>query len=401
MKQRIYILLIALLACVNTAWGQEYNVVYLNLSGGDNSKDGLSKANAVKTWAKAYSLLPEYKGTTDADRDAAWDSNIIVVCDEQVGGNLFVDENIAKGTGAIGIPATITGIWPWNAENVASSKISTWGRVYLNSSAHNGTVDKGTTRIGADTKFKYVRFGGASAFLSMYLHDCMFDVGCVMNDISSSLSAENGALRVDGTVQKAPDFQVFLYANVYDFNQSSATGDLPTQTKPATLTIKSGKIGRILTNRITGVDEASVKKRYVMGCPGSPFLCVVNLDIDPNTSTGAWNTRDDVYDIAYLCAGMTQGMVYSDVQFNIKRGTIGTLVAAMQGNSHTATAKVGVSNSSFFGRTEVNINPVQNEDVTIYRYFATCFGRYTENANTRGTSNAAFYGKSTLNMYGG
>ncbi|MBQ0074199.1 MAG: hypothetical protein KBT34_08380 [Prevotella sp.] len=411
-KQRIYIFLLTLLTCVNAAWAQTYhteeydydgdgvketyNVVFINLSGGNNSKDGSSKANAVKTWAQAYSLLPAYTGTTDADRDAAWDHNIIVVCDEQVGGNLFVDETVSGNR-----PATITGIWPWTEENVASSNISTWGRVYLNSTGHNSTVNKGTTRIGADTKFKYVRFGGASAFLSMYLHDCMFDVGCVMNDISSNLTAENGALRVDGNVRKAPDFQVFLFANVYDFNQSSATGDLPTQTKPATLTIKSGKIGRILTNRITGVDEASVKKRYVMGRPGSPFLCVVNLDIDPNTSTGAWNTRDDVYDIAYLCAGMTQGMVYSDVQFNIKRGTIGTLVAAMQGNSHTATAKVGVSNSSFFGRTEVNINPVQNEDVTIYRYFATCFGRYTDNANTKGTSNAAFYGKSTLNMYGG
>lgn len=401
MKQRIYILLIALLACVNTAWAQTYNVVYLNLSGGDNSKDGSSKANAVKTWAKAYSLLPAYTGTTDSDRDAAWDSNIIVVCDEQVGGNLFIDENIAKGNGTNGIPVTITGIWPWTEENVASGKIKDWGRVYLNSSAHSSTLTSGTTRIGADTKFKYVRFGGASAFLSMYLHDCMFDVGCSMNDISNTLTAENGALRVEGSVRKAPDFQVFLFANAYNFSTTSATGGLPTQTKPVTLTIKSGKIGRILTNRITGVDTDAVKKRYVMGRPSSPFLCVVNVDIDPNTSTGAWNTRDDVYDIAYLCAGMTQGMVYSDVQFNIKRGTIGTLVAAMQGNSHTATATVGISNSSFFGRTEVNINPVQNEDVTIYRYFATCFGRYTDNANTRGTSNAAFYGKSTLNMYGG
>ncbi len=389
---------------MNTVMAQDeptYNVVHINLSGGNDSKDGKTKENAVKTWAKAYSLLPAYTGTTDAERDAAWDKNIIVVCDEQVGGNLFVDENIAKGTGAIGIPATITGIWPWTEENTASGNISSWGRVYLNSTGHSSTLTSGTTRIGADTKFKYVRFGGASAFLSMYLHDCMFDVGCVMNDISSTLSAENGALRVEGSVRKAPDFQVFLFANTYSFSTSSATGGLPTQTKPTTLTIKSGKIGRILTNRITGVDADAVKKRYVMGRPDSPFLCVVNLDIDPNTSTGAWNTRNDVYDIAYFCAGMTQGMVYSDVQLNIKRGTIGTLVAAMQGNSHTATATVGISNSSFFGRTEVNINPVQNEDVTIYRYFATCFGRYTENANTRGTSNAAFYGKSTLNMYGG
>lgn len=414
LNKTFLLFLLIMLMGVGSAWGQAhtetydygdgektYNVVYLKLGGATGTKDGSSAANAVGTWAQAYSKLPAYTGTTEADRDAAWDSNIIVVCDVQSSGNLFIDETVAKGNGTKGIPVTITGVWPWKAENTTAAKVKEGGRVYLNSTAHNSTVNKGTTRIGADTKFKYVRFGGASAFLSMYLHDCMFDVGCVMNDISSNLTAENGALRVDGNVRMAPDFQVFLFANVYDFNQSSATGDLPTQTKPATLTIKSGKIGRILTNRITGVDEASVKKRYVMGRPSSPFLCMVNVDIDPNTSTGAWNTRNDVYDIAYFCAGMTQGMVYSDVQLNIKRGTIGTLVAAMQGNSHTATAKVGVSNSSFFGRTEVNINPAKNEDVTIYRYFATCFGRYTDNANTKGTSNAAFYGKSTLNMYGG
>lgn len=396
---KIFLLLVLFAANMNTVMAQDeptYNVVYLNLGGGNNSYDGKSPKNAVKTWEKAYSLLPAYTGSTDTERDAAWDKNIIVVCDAQGSGNLFIDETVSGNR-----PATITGIWPWTEENIASSKIKDWGRVYLNSSNHSSTLASGTTRIGADTKFKYVRFGGASAFLSMYLHDCVFDVGCVMNDISSSLSAENGALRVDGSTRNAPDFQVFLFANAYDFSPSSATGGLPTQTKPTTLTIKSGKIGRILTNRITGTDATAVRKRYVMGRPSSPFLCVVNVDVDPNTSTGDWNTRNDVYDIAYFCAGMTQGMVYSDVQLNIKRGTIGTLVAAMQGNSHTATATVGISNSSFFGRTEVNINPVKNEDATIYRYFATCFGRYTENANTKGTSNAAFYGKSTLNMYGG
>lgn len=373
-----------------------YNVVYINLSGGNDSKDGKTKDNAVKTWAKVYSLLPAYTGTTDAERDAAWDKNIIVVCDIQTQGSLFIDETVSGNR-----PATITGVWPWTAENTKVDNIMNWGGVYMNATAHNSTLTNGTTRIGADTKFKYIRFCGQVCYLSMYLHDCMFDVGCTMNDIKNDITAENGALRVDGDVRKAPDFQVFLYANSRDFSTSSATGGLPTQTKPTTLTIKSGKIGRILTNRITGVKADDVKKKYVMGRPNSPFLCVVNVDIDPNTSTGDWNTRNDVYDIAYFCAGMTQGMVYSDVQLNIKRGTIGTLVAAMQGNSHTATADVGISNSSFFGRTEVNIDPVQNEDVTIYRYFATCFGRYTDNTATKGTSNAAFYGKSTLNMHGG
>ena len=394
MKQRIYILLIALLACVNTAWAQTYNVVYLNLSGGDNSKDGSSKANAVKTWAKAYSLLPAYTGTTDSDRDAAWDSNIIVVCDEQVGGNLFIDETVSGNR-----PATITGIWPWTEENTASGNISSWGRVYLNSSGHSSTLTSGTTRIGADTKFKYVRFGGASAFLSMYLHDCMFDVGCVM-EITSDLSTTNGAL----SGRRAPDMQVFLFANTYNFDTNTNDGGWPQQTKPVTLTIKSGKFGRILSNRITGTQTADIKKRYVIGNPSHPLMCVVNVDIDPETSTGAWNSRggkEDKDDIAFLCAGMTQGAEYCDVQFNIKRGKIATLVGAMQGMSIEKTKDAGLSNSSFFGRTVTNIIPENDEDVTIQRYYAACLGRATLGTNTSGMVNATFYGHSTLNMFGG
>ena len=413
MKQRLYIFLLTLLTCVNAAWGQKtdsydydgdgnfetYTVVYLNLGSGSDSKAGDSPANAVKTWAKAYSKLPAYTGATDADRDAAWDSNIIVVCDAQGSGNLFIDETVAKGTGTKGIPATITGIWPWNAENTTATKVKAGGRVYLNSSAHNGTVDKGTTRIGADTKFKYVRFGGASAFLSMYLHDCMFDVGCVM-DITSDLITTNGAT----SGRRAPDMQVFLFANTYNFNTDSNDGGWPQQTKPVTLTIKSGKFGRILSNRITGTKKEDIVKRYVIGNPSNPLMCVVNVDIDPETSTGAWNSRvgkEDKDDIAFLCAGMTQGAEYCDVQFNIKRGKIATLVGAMQGMSIEKTKDAGLSNSSFFGRTVTNIIPENDEDVTIQRYYAACLGRATLGDNTRGMVNATFYGHSTLNMFGG
>lgn len=410
--KNLYILLITLLTCVNAAWGgveyydydgddqkETYNVVYLKLGSGDDSKDGSSEANAVKTWAKAYSLLPAYNGTTDADRDAAWDSNIIVVRDAQGTGNLFIDETVAKGNGTNGIPVTITGVWPWTAENTASSKISSWGRVYLNSSNHSTTLTGGTTRIGADTKFKYVRFGGASAFLSMYLHDCMFDVGCVMNDISSNLTTANGAM----SGRTAPDFQVFLFANAYNFTVNSSAipdGGWPQQTKPVTLTIKSGRFGRILSNRIVGTKNDEIQKRYVIGNPDHPLMCVVNVDIDPATETGDWN-KDNKFkdDIAFLCAGMTQGAEYCDVEFNIKRGKIATLVGAMQGNSITNTPSVNLSNSSFFGRTKVTLNPDNDADVVIQRYYAGCLGR--ETGGQTGLANAAFYGQSILNMYGG
>lgn len=388
---------------VGSAWGQTYhtethdgvtyNVVYLNLSSGNNGRDGSTMGNAVKTWAAAYSKLPAYTGTTDADRDIAWDHNIIVVCDIQTSGSLFIDETISGNR-----PATITGVWPWTAENTTAANVKAGGGVYLNATAHDNTLAKGTTRIGADTKFKYIRFCGQNSFISMYLHDCMFDVGCVMDDIKTDLTTANGAI----AGRKAPDLQVFLFANTYSFTVNSSSkpdGGWPQQTKPVTLTIRSGKFGRILSNRVTGTSNDQIKQRYVIGNPDHPLMCVINVDIDAATTGSDWNTKGFKDDIAFLCAGMTQGAEYCDVEFNIKRGTIATLVGAMQGNSITNTPNVNLSNSSFFGRTKVTLNPENDADVVIQRYFAGCFGR--ETGGQTGISNAAFYGQSILNMFGG
>lgn len=406
--KNLYILLITLLTCVSTAWGENhteehdydgdgvaetYNVVYLKLGGATGAKNGNTRDDAVGTWADAYSKLPAYTGTTDADRDAAWDSNIIVVCDIQTQGSLFIDETTSGNR-----PATITGVWPWTPENTTASNVKAGGGVYLNASNHSSTVTGGTTRIGADTKFKYIRFCGQNSFFSMYLHDCMFDVGCVMDDINADLTTANGAI----AGRKAPDMQVFLFANVYNFTVNSSAkpdGGWPQQTKPVTLTIRSGKFGRILSNRITGTTNDQIKQRYVIGNPDHPLMCVVNVDIDEATTGSAWNTKGFRDDIAFLCAGMTQGAEYCDVEFNIHRGTIATLVGAMQGNSITNTPNVNLSNSSFFGRTKVTLNPENDADVVIQRYFAGCFGR--ETGGQTGISNAAFYGQSILNMYGG
>ncbi len=388
---------------------ETYYVVYLNLGGKKGANNGSTRDDAVGTWADAYKKLPAYTGTTDADRDAAWDSNIIVMCDIQASGSLFIDETTSGNR-----PATITGVWPWKAENTTAAKVQAGGGVYLNASNHSNTLKSGTTRIGADTKFKYIRFCGQSSFLSLYLHDCMFDVGCSMADMTTDLNTNNGALRIGTTTRKAPDFQIFLFANTYTFNMTSADGGFNAlMKKPVKLTIKSGKFGRILSNRVTGtktegVDnvqakDEQVKNRYLVGNPNKPLMCVINVDIDPEYATTEWHGgKDYPDDIAFLCAGMTQGTEYADVQFNIKRGKIATLVGAMQGNTITVCSKVkpsGLSNSSYFGRTETNILAENDNDVTIFRYYAACFGRMT--SGQAGIANAAFYGKSTLNMYGG
>lgn len=407
MNQRLYILLLTLLACFNAVWAQHtetynfgdgektYNVVYLNLGGGDDSNAGDARETPVKTWAKAYSLLPTYSGTTDADRDAAWDSNIIVVCDAQASANLFINETTSGNR-----PATITGVWPWTPENTTFAKVKVGGRVFLNgNTAHTNTIGtatftSGTTRIGADTKFKYIRFGGGQySMLSMYLHDAYFDVGCLTYEITYDLTVANGAT----AGRTAPDMQLFMFANAYVFDKTKTDGGFNAlMTKPVTLTIRSGKFGRILTNRVAG---SPVDTRFVIANANKPLLCTINIDIDPNTTTGEWNPENNPDDISFIAAGMTQGTEFCDAEFNIRQGKIATLVGAMQGTNITNADAAGLSASTFIGRTVVNLNPANDDDVVIQRYYAGCMGRYTSGQSP--IANVAFYGKSILNMYGG
>lgn len=401
-KSHILTILLLLISGLGLSWAavetynsMQYNVVYLKLGGASGSGDGSSPDNAVGTWADAYSKLPEYTGTTDADRDAAWDKNIIVVCDAQGTPNLFINETTSGNR-----PATITGVWPWTEENTTAAKVKEGGRVFLNgNTAHANTIGKatftsGTTRIGADTKFKYIRFGGGQySMLSMYLHDTYFDVGCLTNEITYDLTEANGAT----SGRKAPDIQVFLFANAYVFDKNKTDGGFnDLMKKPVTLTIRSGKFGRILTNRVAG---SPVDTRFVIANANKPLLCTINIDIDPNTTTGEWNPKNNPDDIAFIAAGMTQGTEFCDAEFNITRGKIATLVGAMQGTNITNADAAGLSASTFIGRTVVNINPEKNDDVVIQRYYAGCQGRYTSGQTT--IANVAFYGKSILNMYGG
>ena len=393
---KILFLFILLAASVNTVMAQsEYNVVYLDFTKGNDSNDGSAANKAVKSWAKAYSLLPAYTGTTDADRDAAWDKNIIVVCDAQGSANLFINETTSGNR-----PATITGVWPWTAENTTAAKVKEGGRVYLNgNTAHANTIGtatftSGTTRIGADTKFKYIRFGGPQySMLSMYLHDAYFDVGCLTNEMNYNLTEGNGAT----AGRTAPDIQVYMFANAYVFDKKKTDGGFnDLMKKPITLTIRSGKFGRILTNRVAGSPS---DERFVIANANKPLLCTINIDIDPNTTTGEWNPKNNPDDISFIAAGMTQGTEFCDVEFNITRGKIATFVGAMQGTNITDADNRGLSASTFIGRTVVNIIPEKDDDVVIQRYFAGCQGRYTSGQTP--IANVAFYGKSTLNMYGG
>ncbi len=395
-KKTIMCLMLSLFA--TRAWaGQEqrdydgdgvmetYQVVYLKLGGATGNGDGSSRENAVGTWANAYSKLPTYTGTTDADRDAAWDTNIIVVCD-QAAVNFSVNETASKGK-----PATITGVWPWTADNTTGAMVKAGGKIQIGATG-------GTSYIGADTKFKYIRFGGGSnTILNLHLYNTVFDVGCSMDDITAFLPTSNGAL-ADKT---APDFQIMMYDDTHDFTVKP----WPNPTKPMKLTIRSGKFGRILSCRTTGTTDALIKQRYVIGTPQYPLMGIMELDIDP-IENAKWNTKKGItHDIAFCCAGSTQGTEYCDIQYNIKRATIGKLVAATQGMNIQAAENAGISCSSYFGRAVVNLIPkgwesgtANNTDIVIEQYYGACLGR---SGTSSGMCNAAFYGISQLNMYGG
>lgn len=354
---------------------ETYNVVYLNTSSGNDNNDG-SSANPVKTLAKAYSKLPTFNVATD-DRDAAWDSNIIVVA-----GSIALDKNVTESATG-NRPATITGVWPWTATNTTASKVDNGGKLTLTGVNSGG-------RIGADTKFKYVRFSNAGC-LSLYLHDCTFDVGCLMNG-AGELPTSNGAL----SGRKTANIQLFLLADPYAFTETPDGGWNAIMKKPVTLTMRSGKFGRILCTRITGTTEALVKQRYVVGNPENPLQAIINVDMDKSTSEGDWN-KGYVDDISFLCAGTTQGTVYADVQMNIKRGKISSLVAGSQGNAIAACETAGVPTSSYVGRATINIMGETDDDVHIYRYFGACLGRLTGDGAS-GECKAYFYGQSILNL---
>lgn len=344
-------------------------VVYLNTSGSNGT--GYTEESPVNTWKRAYALLP-------AGGD--WDENIIVV---QGTANLNITEGDTNG----GVPATITGVWPWTA--VTGQNIQDGGKLNVND-------DRRQYRIGADTKFKNICFTTtkAQSHLCLFLHNTTFDTGCIMKNMNT-LTTNMGAMTTD--THKAPNFHLMLFSDEHDFT----THGVWNQAEPMTLTIKSGRFGRILCTRIAGTSvESQIKKRYVVGTPDMPLMAKIVVDIDPSNDAAGYNPTGYKDDIAFLCAGTTQGAVYADMQMNIYRGKIATIVAGSQGNAIAGCETAKLPTSSYFGRTTVNVQEHQDNDVTIYRYFGGCLGRFT-GGEASGECKAYFYGHSTLNFLKG
>lgn len=383
MINRIILILILLVASVNTAMageekhnGKTYNVVYLSSTG---TGTGDSSDSPVGSWAAAYKKLIK----TD-NRDNDWKQNIIVIVGEM---QINFKETATKDkSNKQGTPATITGVWPWDADDKATTQqIKDGGQAKISGIDNN---------IGADTRFRNLRIqgdGGLQDRMSLRLHSTCFDEGLVMMGFAD-LGTSYGMIKE----RTAPALHLQLSFDQLDGGKtrpSDVVYEMPNN-QPMTVTFKSGKYGRVAVSRTQG---NLVTTNYVQGTPNNPIMANVIVDIqDGNDNTG--NYADD---ISILLGGSSQGFVCADLQFDIKHGTIGTLVAGTQGNNISSARTATIPDASFGGRTKVNVGNENgaDDDVTIQTYFGGTQGRaQTTQVNT---APSFFYGESEYNMYSG
>ena len=361
-------------AVVETQNGKQYNVVYLK-SGGNGNGD--SKDTPVGTWANAYKKL-----TNTGDRDYDWEHNIIViVAGENMTPN-FTEGDTKDQNNKQGTPATITGVWPWDEnDNATPEKIKQGGQLRINSTNHT---------IGSDTRFRNLWiYGGNNSQnrMSLRMHSTLFDTGLVMQNFAT-METNYGAT----AGRKSPNLHI-----QFTRDQTNTAGSneyrMPNG-KPMEVTFRSGRYGRIAVSRTAGADP---KNYYVQGTPENPVMVHVTVDIQPNND----NTGGYADDIAILLGGSSQGIVCADLQFDIKHGTIATLVAGTQGNNISSARTATIPDATFAGRTKVNVgneNGADN-DVTIQTYYGGTQGRaQTSQVNT---APSFFYGESEYNMYSG
>lgn len=360
-------------AGVETHNGKTYNVVYLK-SGGNGNGD--SKDTPVGTWANAYKKL-----TNTGDRDYDWEHNIIVIV---AGGNMqinYKEGDTKDKANKQGTAATITGVWPWDVSDKATTtQIKSGGQAKISGNTNN---------IGADVRFRNLRIqgdGGVQDRMSLRLHSTLFDEGLVMMgfaDLGDSYGMIVG--------RKAPAFHIqFSFDHDGSARPADVKYEMPND-KEMTVTFKSGKYGRVAVSRAQGTSQNAVKANYIQGTPEKPVMAHIIVDIQEGND----NTQGFKDDFGILMGGSSQGIVCADLQFDIKRGTIGTLVAGAQGNNIANIEGWKIPQGTFAGRSIINL---ESDDITIQNLYVGTQGR-TQSTGTNGT--AYFYGQATLNMRGG
>ena len=359
-------------AGVETHNGRQYNVVYLKSGASGN---GDSKESPVGSWASAYKKL-----TNSGKRDDDWQKNIIVIVDNmQVN---FKEADTKDKAGKQGTAATITGVWPWDAADKATTtQIKSGGQAKISGTTNN---------IGADVRFRNLRVqgdGGAQDRMSLRLHSTLFDEGLVMMGFAK-LDTQFGMI----SDRNAPALHIQLS---FDQPNGSARPSDVIYKMPGdsamTVTFKSGRYGRVAVSRTQGTSSSVVPTNYIQGTPEQPILAHIIVDIPKEND----NTQGFADDFGILMGGSSQGIVCADLQFDIKRGTIGTLVAGAQGNNIASIESMKIPQGTFAGRSIINLD---GDEITIQNLYVGTQGR-TQSTGSNGSS--YFYGQATLNMRGG
>ena len=362
-------------AGVETQNGKQYNVVYLKSGASGNGDD---RETPLGSWTDAYKKL-----TNTGNRDYDWEHNIIVIVDDM---QINFKESATKDkSNKQGTPATITGVWPWDANDKATTQqIKNGGQGLINTISCN---------IGADTRFRNLRIqgsGGAQDRISLRLHSALFDTGLVMMgfaDLGDSFGMIVG--------RKAPALHIQLS---FDHDGTGRAADVKYEmpdSKEMIVTFKSGRYGRVAVSRTQGTKQEVVNKAYIQGTPEKPVMANIIVDIQDGND----NTQGFADDFGILLGGSSQGIVCADLRFDIKRGTIGTLVAGAQGNNIASIEGWKIPQGTFAGRSIINLDGnADGTGVTVQNLYVGTQGR-TQSTGSNGT--AYFYGEATLNMRGG
>lgn len=384
------------------AVGGDVVVVFVDgTNGKDNSagsrERGWTPETAVKTIDNANLLLkPVAEG-------GSMDKNYVVVI-----GTLNTACFNSKGSN----PATLTGKWG-GTDYKGLITLGTNNDDNLNE-GDDPTKTGAHNYVLADTKFEYLTFKstgdgtGAGTQVNLHCHgkDVWLGKGLVLSNFGRSPENHTNIYN-----EEIPNFSVILTAT----NISHPNEEYWTRTKPQVLTIESGHYARILGGRFTNKFFAANTNttHTIQATAKHPSWAIINIDIDPDNRMTSVEGKKYACDVNLVCAGLTDGTIYEDLEINVHGGIVNTIVGANQGNAvvngtKSLTPVGGKSgafgewpNSSFFGRTIINVEQDEKlKPIMIRNMYGGGLGR-SVSSNTGIIVDMYEYGRTVVNMKSG
>ena len=393
-------------------------VVFLNPDGGrggNDSNDGLTAGNPVKTWQKAYSLL---------NAEGSWDENTIVLMGLSNAaatgsdGGFAITKNIKDN-----VPSELYSEWKdkVNASNLAKNATITgkyngedYGAI-IEGSSYSG---KNYISLFGDTRFEYITFhhtnsgtGNHSQYIFCQYYNLEMGEGIQMTGFNPNHTPGYGT--VDGA--RISSMQIYGgLNNDARFRTSNGVLDMkameeamPHGKKGFSITLKSG---RYSTVTVGGRQSTGSQINGLMGTPNMPIKCTVTIDIDREFND-KHNEANADYDCGIVLAGCHEGAMYADVDIILKSGYVGRVVNGTLGQHRNYNFKYNKDgktytfpSNTYAGRANILIDPrdgegkIDNSKVIVTELYGGSTGRgYSAND----VIDNPFYGYSTVTINGG